>query len=91
MPSFWIEPLDRTCPRKGQEKHRRRLRPAEMLLQGKLRRAGLVLSCQSPRGDFEFRLRILFLFVCDPFQQLAFASMLPVLQGARLSSPRRSV
>ncbi len=91
MPSFWIEPLDRICRRKEQGKHLRRLRQVSKVRQATLRQARPVLSYQSRLGDFEFRLTILVLSVCDPFQRLAFASKLLILQGALPSSLRRFV
>ena len=90
MPFSWTKPLDQIYQHKGQVKHLRWPEQASRVRQVKLLRVRLVLSCQSPREDFEFHLRIPTLSVCDPFQQLAFASTPPVWQGARLSSPHRS-
>ena len=89
VPSSWTKLLDRIYRHKGQGKHLRWPRQALRVRQAKLLRASLVLSCQSPREDSGFHLNFPTLSVCDPFQQLAFASTPPIWQGARLSSPHR--
>ena len=78
MPFSWTKLLDRIYRHKGQERHLRLPRQALRVRQAKLLQARLVLSCRSLREDFGFHLRFPTLSVCDPFQQLAFASTPPV-------------